>query len=374
MAGIYVHIPFCTQSCYYCDFHFSTSKKTKKIVIDAIQQELIVQKKYFKTENVHTIYFGGGTPSSIDLDSIEGILNSINKLFKINKGVEITIEANPEDVSPKIVERWSSIGINRVSLGVQSLRNKDLKYMNRIHDKNQAMVAIDVLRSYIDNVSVDLIYGFPLLDNRSWLNNLEYIAGRGIQHVSCYCLTVEKNTPLSHFIKQGKYKSLDSELGKKQFLIARKFLIDNGYDHYEISNFSKPGFESKHNQNYWNRSIYLGVGPSAHSFNGRIRHWNISNNILYSQKISQKKIYYTEEKLTAKNIINEQILTGLRTKWGLGLGAIKHNINNKDWELFSRRVILLESDKLLKIKNNTIYLTEKGMLTSDSISANLFLI
>ncbi len=375
MAGIYVHIPFCLQSCHYCDFHFSTSLKTKKGVVNAINQELVIQKNYLQEDVIQTIYFGGGTPSLIDLDSICSILKTIRSNFKLSQSFECTIEANPDDINRQTVNDWHSLGFNRVSLGVQSFRNTDLNYMNRSHTNDQSLKAIRYLReSSISNFSIDLIYGYPILDNTSWENNLQTAIKLDVPHISSYCMTVEKQTPLYFYIKNKKYQALNSKTGQEQFLIARHLLIKNGYQHYEISNFSKNGYESKHNQNYWNKTNYLGVGPSAHSFNGHSRQWNIKNNVSYCKKVESGDTFYTRELLTRKNTLNEYILTRIRTSKGISKKYVYALMNSSERDCFDGEILRLAIQKLVKFDDEKILLTETGMLFADSISENLFLI
>ena len=375
MAGIYIHIPFCSQACHYCDFHFSTSLKNKQRIINAINTELIIQKHYLKSQLIQTIYFGGGTPSIIDSVSLSHIMETIETNYKLVKNTEITIEANPEDISQKQILSWSNIGFNRISLGVQSFRDQDLKYMNRIHNSKQATQAITLLqKSRINNLNVDLIYGYPGLDDAAWKKNLDKLISLNIPHISCYCMTIEPQTPLYYFIKKGKYEKLNSAKGNRQFLIAREKLISSGYEHYEISNFAKPECASLHNKNYWNKTHYLGVGPSAHSFNGTSRQWNIKNNSLYCAKIEQNDCYYEIETLTNKDKINEYIMTHIRTSIGMDKKYFKQNMDNIAFIHFKTELSKLEAQKLLKINGSNIALTESGMLISDSISENLFLI
>ncbi len=375
MAGIYVHIPFCKQSCYYCDFHFSTSLKTVERVIHSIKKEIALQKNYLSNQKIETIYFGGGTPSLLESGLIHGILQEIYRTFNISTEIELTIEANPEDITIAKINEWLRMGINRVSIGIQSFRNQDLLYMNRVHDSNQSMLALQLLLdSEISNVSVDLIYGMPELEDSDWAENLQLLIELNVKHIACYSLTVEKNTPLFHFIQKGKYQPLSSQKSRAQFLLARKKLIQAGYQHYEISNFSKEGFRSKHNSNYWNKTFYLGLGPAAHSYNGKSRQWNIKNNTIYCNSIDKNKTHYTIEHLTEKNIFNERILTKLRTSDGLLLSVCSESMSNSEFKNFIFEVHKLEEKSLLRIENGAILLTESGMLLADSISEQLFLI
>ena len=375
MAGIYVHIPFCSQACYYCDFHFSTSFKIKKRVLLSIKKELQIQKNFLKNIPVETIYFGGGSPSILESSEISTIINSIFKTFSLAKDPEITIEANPEDIKADKIMDWHRMGVNRVSLGIQALSDNHLKYMNRAHDKAQAFQSIELLsKSKIDNINVDLIYGFPGLTNLNWRKNIHSIIMYNVSHVSCYCLTVEAKTPLQHFINTNKYKPLNSSQGRDQFIIAREVLLKNNFLHYEISNFSKQGCQSKHNQNYWDRTPYLGVGPSAHSFNRITRQWNIRNNSIYCQKIESDQICYETEKLNRKDIINEQILTSIRTSCGLDPTALFCHMKILEIKDFKKEINKLEKQKLINTIEGVVRLTEKGMLFSDGISKRLFIL
>jgi oxygen-independent coproporphyrinogen-3 oxidase len=375
MAGIYIHIPFCSQACYYCDFHFSTSLRNKSKIIYAIIKEIQTQKNYLNGEKIHTIYFGGGTPSILLVDELSQIFSAVKDNFALSNNLECTLEANPEDINEKKLNEWFNLGINRLSLGVQSFRNKDLNYMNRSHTATEAVQSIELIKkSKISNFSIDLIYGFPLLTNTAWLNNLEKCINFNVPHISCYCLTVEKKTPLFHMIKKGDYRSLDPLKGKEQFLIARKVFLKNGYTHYEISNFSKPAFYSQHNKNYWNSTNYLGVGPSAHSYNGISRRWNVKNNALYFKKINNNECIFKEEVLTKKNILNEYILTSIRTKYGLKIDYVFDKMTLKQKDSFKKEINKLEKKKFVIIIDRKIFLTEKGMLFADSIAENLFII
>ena len=375
MAGIYIHIPFCAQACYYCDFHFSTSLKLKKRVISAMRKEIIQQKKYLDNSVVQTIYFGGGTPSLIESGEIESIYNTIKQNFILSNSIELTIEANPEDITESLISGWNQIGINRVSLGVQAFRDKDLRYMNRIHTSRQSFYALDLLKkSKIKNLNIDLIYGFPNLSDYEWDESLERILKFGPQHVSCYSLTVEKKTPLSHFIKKGIYSQLNSDQANRQFLIARKKLTNAGYRHYEISNFAKDGYFSRHNKNYWNKTHYLGIGPSAHSFNGVTRQWNIKNNLKYCNSIENNIQHYKLEKLSRKNMINEYILTTLRTSSGIKETLISTKMTVSEFQKFNSQMTKFIELGLIQKNNNSLFCTESGMLIVDSISSDLFLI
>ena len=372
MAGIYVHVPFCSQACHYCDFHFSTSRNTEHEVINAIKQEILIQKNYLEGELISTIYFGGGTPSLLNTSAIADILNIIKKCFNISKDLECTLEANPDNVKKNKIEEWVDAGINRISLGVQSFRDEDLQYMNRSHNAEDSRRAIKLLKSSsVKNINVDLIYGFPSLTKLAWINNLKNLLRFDVHHISCYCLTVEPNTPLFYFIKNKKEKALSPKDGRDHFLIARKILQDSGYDHYEISNFCKPKYQSIHNQNYWNRTKYLGVGPSAHSFNGVSRRWSVRNNRLYCNGVQDGSIY-KEEILTRHNIINEYILTSIRTSSGLNVKNLKNTLKKSELNKFNLEINKLEKSNLIIFKDEMLYLSEDGMMLSDNIATNLF--
>ena len=335
MAGIYVHVPFCSQACHYCDFHFSTSLKNVQNVIDCIKKELILQRDYLKGKTINTIYFGGGTPSIIHPDFIGDIVNVIKNNFNLEKELECTIEVNPEDVSLNKLHNWYKCGINRISIGIQSFIEKDLRFMNRVHTKKQSIDALELIKqSNINNVNADLIYGYPQLNLKNWQGNLKKLIEFKIQHISCYCLTVEKKTALFNFIINNKCEPLDPEQGAQHFLIAREILIESGYNHYEISNFALENQQSLHNKNYWNKTHYLGVGPSAHSYNGESRHWNVKNNAIYCNKIKKNEPFYEMEILTHKNIINEYILTSLRTFKGLDLNFLADHITDIEYMQF----------------------------------------
>jgi len=375
MAGIYIHIPFCAQACHYCDFHFSTSLKLKKRVISAMKKEIIQQKKYLDNSMIKTIYFGGGTPSLIQSAEIQDIYNTIQHNFILSDDVEFTIEANPEDITESLVASWHQIGINRVSLGVQAFKDKDLRYMNRIHTSRQSFRALELLKkSKIKNLSVDLIYGFPNLSDSTWEESLDIILKFDPQHISCYSMTVEKKTPLFHLIKKGVYSKLNFDQANRQFLIARKKLRNSGYAHYEISNFAKDGHFSLHNTGYWNKTHYLGIGPSAHSFNGQTRQWNINNNLKYSHAIENNLQHYDVEKLSRKNMINEYILTRLRTSSGIKQDLVSCKMTRQEYQKFNKEIEKFIDLGLIQKNHNSLSCTESGMLIADSISSDLFLI
>src|SRR6188474_1939990 len=332
MAGIYIHIPFCRQACHYCNFHFSTSLRYKNELLDSLLKETELQKDYLGNELVETIYFGGGTPSILQISDLRLQIEKIRETFNISKNAEITLEANPDDVNEEKLTGWKEIGINRLSIGVQSFFEEDLLWMNRAHNAKQAIDNLQLAIKQFDNITIDLIYGHPLLSNEKWKQNVEKVIALNIPHISCYALTVEPKTPLSKMIKEKKKEDIQQEKQAEQFLLLMQWLEDAGYEHYEISNFAKPSFRSRHNSSYWQGKKYLGLGPSAHSFNGESRQWNISNNNVYIESLAGNKIPFEKEILTQSQKTNEYIMTALRTKEGLDLkelsAALGHELRN----------------------------------------------
>ena len=331
MSGIYIHIPFCKQACHYCNFHFSTSMKYKSEIINAILKEIELQKNYLANKNIKTIYFGGGTPSLLNERELNLFFEKINQLFHIEKDAEITLEANPDDLTLEKLRQLKSTPINRLSIGVQSFAEIDLKSMNRAHNVKEAESCIQNAQSLgFNNLTVDLIYGSPSTSNEQWRRNVQKLFDFEIPHLSCYCLTIEPGTALDHFVKRGKAQPVDDEKSAHQFEVLMQMMESNNYHHYEISNFAKPGNYARHNSNYWSGVSYLGVGPSAHSFNGKSRQWNIANNALYlkaidfdKNNINEKGSRFEVEILSLKQQYNEYIMTALRTMWGCNLGKIR---------------------------------------------------
>ena len=320
MAGIYIHIPFCKQACVYCNFHFSTSMQLKNDFLQALLKEMNTRKDYLQGESIETIYFGGGTPSLLSPSELESILNGISKNFSIDSTSEITLEANPDDISKVNTDAWKQLGVNRLSLGVQSFYEEDLKWMNRAHTAQQSAESIELIkRAGFSNFTIDLIYGTPTLTDERWRSNVERATQAEIPHLSCYALTVEPKTALDNFIRAGRLQDVNTDDQARQFLLLIEWLESSGYEHYEISNFAKPGKRSHHNTSYWQQKKYLGLGPSAHSFNGISRQWNISNNSLYISSILKSLPAFEIEQLTPIHRLNEYIMTSLRTAEGLNL-------------------------------------------------------
>ena len=374
MAGIYIHIPFCKQSCSYCDFHFSTSLKSKEAFLSSLIYEIELQKNYLEKDAlIESIYFGGGTPSLLSQDELERIFKTLYDNFNISKNAEITLEANPDDLSKTKLQELKSSAVTRLSIGIQSFFDEDLKLMNRAHNSAQAEGCIkESLNAGFQNITVDLIYGTPGLSNENWKKNLSKVFSTGIPHLSSYSLTVEKKTPLESHIKKGKVKPVDEEQSAEQFLILMEETAKNGYEQYEISNFCKPGFQSQHNSNYWKGIKYLGLGPSAHSFDGNSRQWNVSNNFRYIQSIAENKIPFEKEILTINQKFNEYMMTGLRTSRGINLEKVNiefgENYLNK---LLAESKTYLNSGKII-LKENHLILTNSGKLIADRISSDFF--
>src|SRR4030095_140364 len=364
MAGIYIHIPFCRQACHYCNFHFSTSLRYKNELLDSLLKETELQKDYLGNELVETIYFGGGTPSLLTISDLRLQIEKIMKTFYISDDPEITLEANPDDITEEKLTGWKAIGINRLSIGVQSFFEEDLLWMNRAHNAEQAVGSLQLALKYFDNITMDLIYGHPLLSNEKWKQNVEKVIALNIPHISCYALTVEQKTPLSKMIKEKKKEDVQQEKQAEQFLLVMQWLEDACYEHYEISNFAKPGFQSRHNSSYWQGKKYLGLGPSAHSFNDQSRQWNISNNNIYIESLEKNKIPFEQEMLTRSQRINEYIMTSLRTAEGLDLERVQGELR-----VLSQKFI--DEGKMI-LKENKLILTKEGKLFADGIAAELF--
>ena len=374
MAGIYIHIPFCRQACNYCNFHFSVSLKNKKVLINTLIKEIETQSNFIKDEFIETIYIGGGTPSLLNEYELEIIFNALRKRFLIKENAEITLEANPDDVNETILEIWKKNGVNRLSVGLQSFNEEELKWMNRAHNAKQSLQCLaDIGASGFTNYSVDLIYGSPLQTNDDLKNNFSILSKRNVPHISCYALTVEPDTVLNKNINAKKTAPVNSEKQAEQFFLLLKMMESEGYEQYEISSFCKPGYKSKHNSSYWQGKPYLGFGPSAHSFNGfDKRRWNISNNGLYIQSLEKNIIPYEEEILTNAQRLNEYVMTALRTSEGINFNYVvmhfgaenkKHIITTAQKFILSGRLIMNEEN---------LQLTKEGMFFADGIAGDLF--
>lgn len=372
MAGIYLHIPFCKKACHYCDFHFSTSRQQEEPVIAAMHREIILRKDFLTTP-VSTIYFGGGTPSLLSSETITRLLNTVHQHFSISREPEITLEANPDDVSPDRALAWKQAGINRISLGIQSFRNEWLHWMNRAHHAEQSVQAIkDLKAAGFNNISIDLIFGMPGQTLEAWKEEIHTALQFGIPHLSCYALTPEPKTALWHMIESGKTLQIDNDRQARMFLLLMERLELAGYEHYEISNFAFPGKRSRHNSAYWKRIPYLGIGPSAHSYNGEERMWNIKNNSLYQKEIEEGRLPLTWEKLSPAEHWNEFIMIALRTKEGIDLIDAEQRWGKKNVDQLLQDAKNKKERELLQIEDNHLRLTREGKLFADQIAADFF--
>ncbi len=374
MSGIYIHIPFCKQACHYCDFHFSTSIKKKRELVDMLCKEILLRKEELPAGELQTIYFGGGTPSLLSAEELEMIFDTIYSNFTVAEDVEITLEANPDDLSREKLEMLKSVGINRLSIGVQSFFEEDLRLMNRAHNEVEALQSIKMAREYFENISIDLIYGIPGLGEDRWKKNIQIALDLGLPHFSCYALTVEPKTALKKFIDKGIMKPVDDDAARLHFEILTRTLIDAGYIHYEFSNFGKPGYFSRNNTAYWMGKPYLGIGPSAHSFNGNKRNWNVSNNTLYIKSLEKGEIPSQEEELNITDRYNEYVMTRLRTMWGISLTEVKELFGKQYYNYLLEQAQPLLSGQLLKLEKDHFHVTKKGKFLSDGIAADLFLV
>jgi len=371
MSGIYIHIPFCKQACHYCDFHFSTSLKKKEELVEALLVELKLREKE-NVGKVETIYFGGGTPSLLSLAEINTILEEVFALYPVVENPEITLEANPDDLTEEVILNLAASRVNRLSIGVQSFFEEDLKLMNRAHNAEEALTSIKLATQYFDNISIDLIYGIPDMSNDRWRENLTIALGLGVPHISTYALTVEPKTALKKMIETGKVKPVEEDLAKSHFEILITTLEEAGFINYEFSNFGKPGYFSKNNTAYWLGKPYLGIGPSAHSFNGEHRSWNISNNTKYIKSILDKELPSQVEELSVVDRYNEYVMTRLRTQFGVNLEEIENLFGNKLATYFKKEAQVFFDKELLQEENHKILITKKGKFLSDGIAADLF--
>jgi oxygen-independent coproporphyrinogen-3 oxidase len=373
--GVYIHIPFCKQACHYCNFHFSTNLKLKTEMLYAIAKEMQLRKGYIGSATISSIYFGGGTPSLLESGEINLLLEQIKNNFHCNSDIEITLEINPDDASLDKLLALRSIGINRLSIGIQSFNNDVLRYINRAHDTNAATECIKMARSAaFHNISIDLIYAIPTSDSTMWQTDLDIAMTLNPEHISSYCLTIEKSTVFGDWLEKGKLKEVAESSIVKQYHMLIDTLASHGYTHYEVSNFAKPGYQSIHNSNYWNQSYgYMGLGPGAHSYNGITREWNVENNSLYIKSISQNEIPCKVEYLTKEDKINEYIMTSLRTDKGCSNNWLLHNYGYDLINIFYQEINSLIANELCLIENDNLLLTESGMLLADGIAKDFFI-
>lgn len=374
MAGIYIHVPFCKQACHYCDFHFSTSLKNKAALIDALLLELEQRSDYLTTKEIQTIYFGGGTPSLLDTKEIQQVLAKIHSLFDVDHDAEITLEANPDDLTIAKIKSLKAAGINRLSIGIQSFYDEDLSDMNRAHNASEAKVVVqNCIDQGFEHLSIDLIYGGTTLSDEHWMQNLRTAFTSGINHLSAYSLTVETKTALSSFIANGKKPPLEDEKSIRHFELLKSMAKEHGFEHYEISNLAKPGHYSTHNTNYWKGELYLGIGPSAHSFNGNSRQWNVRNNSQYIKLVSEKGDYFEQEQLSPSDQYNEYIMTALRTIWGVDFSVIESRFGT-EFLIYIKNQLPAISAPLIEPTENGFKLSAKGMNVADTVISECFFI
>lgn len=376
MAGIYIHIPFCKQACYYCDFYFSTSSRLRKAFIEALLKEVILSKDYLDNEKVETIYFGGGTPSQLTAEEINLILQAIYSQHQVDDHAEITLEANPDDLQPEKLQQLKETAVNRLSIGIQSFFDEDLRWMNRAHHAKEALQCIEGARhAGFNNLNIDLIYGAPGCTDEQWKKNLDMFFSLGIPHLSAYSLTVEQKTPLDKLIRTGRYNALDEGMAVSAFSALMDRMEAAGYLHYEISNFAVSAqYLSRHNTSYWQHKKYLGLGPSAHSYNGQSRSWNIASLQKYCDELSKEVRPVSEEKLEARDQYNEMVMTGLRTMWGINEAELLQRLGPPFLTYLLHEAEGFLADGSLLRQDGAFKLSRTGKFYADRISAALFMV
>ncbi|NVJ63069.1 MAG: radical SAM family heme chaperone HemW [Flavobacteriaceae bacterium] len=373
MAGIYLHIPFCRQACSYCDFHFSTSLKHKDELLDAMKRELLMRNQELKIP-LQSIYFGGGTPSVLSTVEIEELIDLIKSNFILDTEVEITLEANPDDLTKEKVEELAKSSINRLSVGIQSFRDADLQLMNRAHNALEAEESLELISKNFELFTLDLIYGIPGLTDEDWERNIRKALSYNPKHISAYALTVEEKTALEYQIRKKKVAPIDENLAQEQFFILKSILEEEGFEHYEISNFAKDGSYAINNTAYWKGEPYLGIGPSAHSFDQKNRSWNISNNAKYIKSIRQGVLPLEQEQLSVWESYNEYVMTGLRTMWGIRLEELKSKFSEELFNYFIKSsAAKIELNILIKEKGS-IYIHPSKLFFADGIASDLFFV
>ncbi|WP_114820938.1 radical SAM family heme chaperone HemW [Chryseobacterium sp. KLBC 52] len=373
---IYIHIPFCKQKCSYCNFHFSTSLNFKDEMLRAMKTEILLRKDELQNKNLKSLYFGGGTPSILSVDEISSLIDDVLKYFSFEKDIEVTLEANPDDLDKNFLKQLAGTPVNRLSIGTQSFFEEDLKLMNRAHSASEAESSIKTAQDFgFENLSIDLIYGSPTSNLEIWKENLNKTIALEVPHISSYALTVEPKTALENWISKGKVKSPKEEEQNKEFYYLSDFLKDNNFEHYEVSNFAKPGFYSRHNSAYWKYNEYLGIGPSAHSYNGfDVRSWNIANNQQYIKKLNDKLLAKEEEILSQEDQFNEMIMIGLRTTWGVDLESLKSKFSDRMLEHFKKESKSKIEEGILIIENEHLKIPEKHWFMADGIASDLFIV
>jgi oxygen-independent coproporphyrinogen III oxidase len=380
MPGIYIHIPFCRRACYYCDFHFTTQLRNKTELINSLLKEIELRHSYLKNSDgtnagkIQSVYFGGGTPSLLSYDELMRVFEKINSYFLWDEDAEITLEANPDDLDKIKIHELRNTPVNRLSIGVQSFFDEDLKQMNRAHNSIEARTSVlNSADAGFENITVDLIYALPNLTNEKWKQNLETVFSLPVNHLSSYCLTVEKGTALDTMIQRKKIQDVNDDTATQQFEMLMNLCADAGFEQYEISNFAKHNKYALHNSNYWKGENYLGIGPSAHSYNGTSRQWNVSDNEKYIHSILNNENYFGKEELDSKKKFNEYVLTSLRTKWGISMEHIKTNFGIENATHFKNAVQPFMASNQIEFVNDVFLLTRQGKLFADKISSELFL-
>ncbi len=367
MAGLYIHIPYCKQKCHYCDFHFSVSLRTKDALLEALKKEMIMRKSEL-TEPIETIYFGGGTPSLLSIYELNDLLDTLYENYPITQQAEISLEANPDDLSPNYLKELAASPINRLSIGVQSFFDADLQFMNRAHTAAEAIQSVKIAKDAgFENITIDLMYGLPNLSQDRWEENLAIFLELDIPHLSAYALTIEHQTALNYFIKSKKIPPLDEKMALKHFVFLQDFLKKNGYWQYELSNFAKEAYLSKHNTSYWRQTPYMGLGPSAHSFDLKSRSWNVSSNTKYIKSITNNQRPFELENLSLTDRYNEYIMTGLRTIWGVSPAYINEIFGLQYFRFFNEKIQTLAAvNKLIKMDFSLPYgLAEHWLISPD---------
>jgi len=371
MAGLYIHIPFCKQACHYCDFHFSTNQDQRTRLCQAIAKEINLQHSYLDNEPIHTLYFGGGTPSLLSGEELNIIFESVHSHFVVDDDAEVTMEVNPDDLTTDKLKELKNFGVNRLSVGIQSFNNPTLTFFNRAHSGEQAIESIHRARTAgFDNISIDLIYSVPGQAEDIWKKDIEQAVALQPEHISSYSLTIEEKTAFGKWQKTGRIKPLDENKAVADFEVLMDMLNSSGYEHYEISNFSKPGFHSKHNSSYWRQRKYLGLGPSAHSYNGETRQFNVANNSHYINAIIKGEVPFEIEQLSRENKINEYIITTLRTKWGCDISYLEKNFGYSIFETPILQKLLVQ--ELIVLNKTIMTLTKKGKMLADQVAIELF--
>ena len=373
MAGIYIHIPFCKQACSYCNFHFSTKRDTKTELLSCIKNELISRRSYLDNEPIKSIYLGGGTPSLLNAVELNELVGTIEDYFSVDNTVEITLEANPDDLCKDYLKTIKDSKINRLSIGIQSFHNEDLKFMHRAHNRKQAIESLEnAINLQFNNINVDLIFGSPTTSNQMWEENLNIFGSFGIQHLSAYSLTIENKTLLQHQIKTNQIPAPDESVALRHYETLQCFIVKNGFEQYEVSNYCKSEQYAVHNSNYWLDEKYLGIGPSAHSYNGNSRQWNISNNNAYIKKVKNNDPYHQIELLSEIDKYNEYLINSLRTKWGINILKLSQKFSDKIVNHFNKQVTLLSAN-LVSLTKDQLLVKKEKLFQSDEIVRHLMM-